>query len=174
MLLCGRTIPGFQSTFGGSSNIFGSGSGSSFGGGFGSSFGGGFGSSFGGGFGSSFGREVTLESLENDPIVQQIRELGTGNPERFKALLEQLVRSKPQIMTLIATNPAGLAMLFCRRGGSSRPESQTISVTSEEKGALDRLESLGFPRAAVIQAYFAFEKNEELAANYLIENVDDI
>ncbi|KAG8763073.1 hypothetical protein FRC11_006196 [Ceratobasidium sp. 423] len=109
-------------------------------------------------------------------MIQNIRELAGQNPELIGPLLEQLVQSKPRVMGLMGSNPEGLARLFTSGGGSSsrtEGKSHTICVSGEEKEALDRLENMGFPRAMVIQAYFAFDKNEEQAANYLVENCED-
>ncbi|KEP53409.1 UV excision repair protein RAD23 [Rhizoctonia solani 123E] len=118
------------------------------------------------------GDEALWESLKNDPIVKRFRELDSSNPELLKSLLQQLAQSRPEAGRLLATDPTRFKVLLCGERAVARAElePQTICVTKEEKDALERLEGLGFKRQMVIQAYFACDRNEELAANYLIEN----
>jgi UV excision repair protein RAD23 len=93
-----------------------------------------------------------------EPILQQV---GAGNPQ-----LAQLIASRPEeFLELLAEDQDEDAAL--------PPGAQAIQVTEEEREAIERLCRLGFERDLVIQAYFACDKNEELAANFLFDQPDE-
>ncbi|KAJ7132826.1 hypothetical protein C8R43DRAFT_1133382 [Mycena crocata] len=131
--------------------------------------------------GAAPGAQLDLAALQNNPQIQQLRELMVQNPALIQPLIQQLGAQNPALMQMIEQNPAAVARLFGVDGaefdegedGPVPPGAHVVSVTEEERAAIQRLEALGFPRQAVLEAYFACDKNEELAANYLFESAFD-
>ena len=54
-------------------------------------------------------------------------------------------------------------------GAGGAPQGNVVRLTQEEMEAVDRLTSMGFDRNSAAQAYLACDKNEELAANLLMD-----
>lgn len=53
--------------------------------------------------------------------------------------------------------------------GQQQPPPGSIAVSPEDMAAINRLASLGFPKSRCAEAFFACDKNEEFAANFLFE-----
>lgn len=134
-----------------------------------------------------------LEFLRNQPQFQQMRQIIQQNPSLLPALLQQIGRENPQLLQQISSHQEQFIQMLNEPaqeggqgggggggGGSVAAEAggghmNYIQVTPQEKEAIERLKALGFPEGLVIQAYFACEKNENLAANFLLQqNFDDI
>ncbi|XP_064153515.1 UV excision repair protein RAD23 homolog B-like isoform X2 [Anguilla rostrata] len=128
-----------------------------------------------------------LEFLRNQPQFQQMRQIIQQNPSLLPALLQQIGRENPQLLQQISSHQEQFIQMLNEPsqegGGQSGGEGVSeagggqmnyIQVTPQEKEAIERLKALGFPEGLVIQAYFACEKNENLAANFLLQqNFDD-
>ncbi|MCI4383447.1 hypothetical protein PGIGA_G00026510 [Pangasianodon gigas] len=122
-----------------------------------------------------------LEFLRNQPQFQQMRQIIQQNPALLPALLQQLGRDNPQLLQQITQHQERFVqMLNEPLGGEAEaaeaqgaPHTNYIQVTQQEKEAIERLKALGFPEGLVIQAYFACEKNENLAANFLLQQTFD-
>ncbi|KAK2031827.1 UV excision repair protein Rad23 [Colletotrichum zoysiae] len=121
----------------------------------------------------SFGN---LDFLRNNAQFQQLRQVVQQQPQMLEPILQQLGAGNPQLAQLIANNPDQFLQLLGEEVDDDvplPPGAQAIQVTEEERDAIERLCRLGFDRDAAIQAYFACDKNEELAANFLFDQPDD-
>ncbi|KAK2592172.1 UV excision repair protein rad23 [Conoideocrella luteorostrata] len=117
-----------------------------------------------------------LDFLRHNPQFQQLRQVVQQQPQMLEPILQQLGAGNPQLAQLIASNPDQFLQLLGENGDDDvplPPGAQAISVTEEERDAIERLCRLGFDRDQAIQAYFACDKNEELAANFLFDQPPD-
>ncbi|KAF3391316.1 UV excision repair protein rhp23 [Penicillium rolfsii] len=130
-----------------------------------------------GGAGGAAGGDANLDFLRSNPHFQQLRQLVQQQPQMLEPILQQVAAGNPQIAQIIGQNSEQFLQLLAEDLGEDDealpPGTQAISVTEEERDAIERLCRLGFPRDSVIQAYFACDKNEELAANFLFDQPDD-
>ncbi|XP_018616939.1 RAD23 homolog A, nucleotide excision repair protein a isoform X2 [Scleropages formosus] len=94
-----------------------------------------------------------LEFLRSQPQFQRMRQYISQHQELFIQMLNE---------------PAGPEGEEEEEEGGA---ANYIQVTAQEKEAIERLKALGFPEVLVIQAYFACEKNENLAANFLLNQM---
>ncbi|XP_026214001.1 RAD23 homolog A, nucleotide excision repair protein a [Anabas testudineus] len=124
-----------------------------------------------------------LAFLRSQPQFLHMRQAIQQNPALLPALLQQLGRENPQLLQQISQHQELFIQMLNEpvgEGGEAPEVGEMgaageegapvnyIQVTPQEKEAIERLKALGFPEALVIQAYFACEKNENLAANFLL------
>lgn len=143
------------------------------------------------------GEEGSLQDLINTPQFQQMRQLVQSNPSVLPQLLNQIGQTNPQLLEMITQNQeqflsmlnqplAGAAAATAQSGAppaggapanpiSQGPGGQVmVALTETEKQAVDRLKSMGFPEALVVQAFFACDKDENAAANFLITQTEEM
>lgn len=136
---------------------------------------------FGGAAGNPFA------ALASNPNFALIRQRILQDPAFYQQFMQQLQQTQPQLYQIIQQNPAAFMNLILAgdpnaglggagggaghagHAGPGQNPPGAIRVTQEEMDAINRLTSLGFPKHKAAEAYFACDKNEELAANYLFE-----
>jgi len=130
------------------------------------------------------GGSGVFDFLRQHPQFNLLRQMVQTNPQLLQPVLQQLGEQNPQILQLINQHQQEFIQLINEpvQGGAQGgipgvgappPGAQYIQVTVEEKAAIDRLENLGFERSQVIEAFFACDKDETLAANYLLEHLGE-
>ncbi|VFQ78201.1 unnamed protein product [Cuscuta campestris] len=134
------------------------------------------------GMGANAGGAQSLDFLRNSQQFQALRTMVQANPQILQPMLQELGKQNPQLMRLIQEHQADFLRILNEpaEGGEGNvlgqlaaAMPQPIQVTPEEREAIERLEGMGFDRALVLQVFFACNKNEELAANYLLDHMHE-
>jgi UV excision repair protein RAD23 len=132
-------------------------------------------------------------------IASVVKIICYNNPSQLQSILLNLQQTSPEIMDLIRENEEEFRNLISQpitdddlrafrefsnqaRGEAglephgSEGESQgaqgrnVIKLTKQDYDAVSRLKELGFSEMDAVQAFFACDKNEDAAANFLWEN----
>ena len=123
--------------------------------------------------------------------LSQLRTLLTSNPGMLPVLISQLAQSNPQLLQQLEDNPqaflslmqalgvdpsqlGGGGQLPADLGGAGAGGQTVIQITEEEKQQIDNLQALGFPRDIALEAWLLCDRNQELAAAYLLEHGGEI
>lgn len=157
---------------------------------------GGSGEGGGGGGGSAVvgTADDPLAFLRNQPQFVQMTQMMRSNPQLLDAFLQQIRTTNPGLLRAIQDNQEAFVRMINQPqaptggsggsgggdadapsgggggggGGGGSGRGTTIMLTQQDRDAIDRLRGLGnFPEELVVQAYFACEKNENLAAEFL-------
>ncbi|KAL5222707.1 hypothetical protein ABZP36_027420 [Zizania latifolia] len=123
-----------------------------------------------------------LDVLRNNAQFRGLLSLVQANPQILQPLLQELGKQNPQILQLIQENQAEFLRLINEPSEGAEGNlldqfaagmPQTVAVTPEENEAIQRLEQMGFDRDLVLEVFFACNKDEQLAANYLLDHMGE-
>ncbi|GFY53859.1 UV excision repair protein RAD23 homolog A [Trichonephila inaurata madagascariensis] len=116
---------------------------------------------------------LLLISQNQEAFVRMLNEpsSGTGQGGNSTPVSTRSVAAGGSIPTVPASALSG--SLSSASVESPLGEAAT-QMSPQDREAIDRLKALGFPEYLVVQAYFACDKNENLAANFLLsQNFDE-
>lgn len=83
-----------------------------------------------------------LDFLRNNPQFQQLRQIVQTQPRMLEPILQQVGAGNPQLARLIGDNPEQFLQLLSEDTGDDTPlppGAQEISVTEEERDAIERV-----------------------------------
>ena len=95
--------------------------------------------------GGTGGRAGTLDFLRSNPQFQQLRQIVQTQPRMLEPILQQVTMGNPQLAQLIGQNPEQFLELLSEDADEDMPlppGAQTVSVTEEEREAIERVCSL--------------------------------
>ncbi|KAG7394452.1 UV excision repair protein RAD23 B [Phytophthora boehmeriae] len=110
-----------------------------------------------------------VDSLSPEQQAQMAAQMGMS-PEQLRGLSQMLSNLPPGAMEQMMASMGGQGGM--EGGAGAGAGGHRIMLSEEEAAAVDRLCEMGFERTDVIQAYLACDKNEALAANFLMDSGD--
>uniref|UniRef100_A0A5S6QMK7 UV excision repair protein RAD23 n=1 Tax=Trichuris muris TaxID=70415 RepID=A0A5S6QMK7_TRIMR len=131
-----------------------------------------------------------LAPLRNYPGFARLRNAVQQNPDMLQDLITELEQANPSLIALINANQQAFVDLMNEEPEGEEAQSPeipaegnmepplglgraVIHLRPQDVEVIERLKSMGFPEAAVIEAYFACDKNETLAVNFLLQSMED-
>ncbi|XP_064625708.1 UV excision repair protein RAD23 homolog A-like [Lineus longissimus] len=137
----------------------------------------------GGSTGTAAGEENPLAFLRDQPHFRRMCEMVQSEPRQLPEFLQQIGQDNPDLLRLINENQQTFVNMLNEPheghggggvGGGAVPNlPATIQITPDDKAAIDKLKAMGFNEMNCIQAYFACDKDEQAAANFLMEEMLD-
>jgi UV excision repair protein RAD23 len=118
-----------------------------------------------GGLGNPAQMMQLIESMGPEELQSMAAMMGL-TPEQLRATAQAIGQMPPEELQNYM-NAAMQAEGGMPPGGAGA--GQVLRLSEEEMAAVDRLASMGFDRTEAAQAYIACDKNEELAANLLMD-----
>merc|ERR1719215_698886 len=98
--------------------------------------------------------------LTPQQLMATAQAIGNMPPEQFQQHMMQAMQQGG-----MGGGPGG--------GGGGMPGQHVVRLTDEEMASVDRLTEMGFDRTEAVQAFLACDKNEALAANLLMDSMND-
>jgi len=125
-----------------------------------------------------------LRPITDDPSFAQLAQMVTQSPSVLQQVVHGLAQSRPDLAQIIANNEEAFLLILSEAAGGG-PQQQpglvdsmieaaqapTIELTADDEAAVERLAGLGFDRAWATEVYLGADRNENLAANILFEDM---
>eukprot|EP01061_Rhynchopus_euleeides_P009250 TRINITY_DN18384_c0_g1_i1.p1 TRINITY_DN18384_c0_g1~~TRINITY_DN18384_c0_g1_i1.p1 ORF type:complete len:416 (+),score=167.61 TRINITY_DN18384_c0_g1_i1:86-1249(+) len=119
---------------------------------------------------------------ELSPLAQRLSQIREWNTIRqavandrtaLESVIQALRDKDPELFQLIQNNQQEFFRLI-QEGipgqPAAPPGTRTVTLTPQDRQAIDRLVQLGFSQDAAVQAYVMADRNEEMAANLLFDS----
>lgn len=123
-------------------------------------------------------QNVPVSRMEtNEPLgflrnLKEFHEMKSAlhrDPNLLQSIIQSIGEQNPALLKLITENQDDFVSML-NEPISNGIQTRELIITEEDRLAINRLKGLGYSEDAVLEAYFACDKNEEMAANFLCGN----